>query len=188
MQIASLGIAVWGAALSTFLAVVGVRREKRRLRVSFIYAIGPGDDDGRREATVTVRCINAGYRHLRVDGVHLTWEDGHTGASIRQDPFPARIDADEHLDFQAIVTDRYGGLQHVDVHWNGNKQLTERLDDEAREAMRSLVWVARAVNEGRFADRGAAEATRPDGLNMPDQSAEARPSSSSSIRDPGESV
>lgn len=74
----TLGLAVWGAGLSTFLGLRALRRDKRQLKV-----FARDDDDVNPETgevleALVVKVINEGFRPIQIDeiGIVVVKDDG----------------------------------------------------------------------------------------------------------------
>jgi hypothetical protein len=146
MQMATFVLAVWGAMLSTTLAVVALQRERRRLKVEVFFGHHKAEGMSMTQPTLTLRCVNTGSRALRISDASIVWESGDLVMPLLSDSLPAKLEADEHVDVVltlglGLETGADSGLVPLtaSVTYNEGRQSVFAFSERERELARALL-------------------------------------------------
>jgi hypothetical protein len=73
----TLSIAIWGAVLSTILAIRSLQKDKRQIRVTCIFKEQTISQDGvPTNIIVGIKAVNVGHRNVRIDYAGLITNSG----------------------------------------------------------------------------------------------------------------
>lgn len=105
-------LAVYGAILSTLLALMQIIKDMRRIKVVVDFSITVDSRDG-ENSTISIRAVNVGHRPVEITRAGFIYQDGGESfqlkSSIEPNPLPYRIGDGESvvvpynlIDFEGI--------------------------------------------------------------------------------------
>lgn len=118
MEILTTTLAIWGAILSTILAILEIIKNKRKLRVNFSYEPSVSES-GEPKLFIRVYAVNLGHRPITIIGAGILLQNGieylQGHYTVGQNPLPKKLEDGDNLTFFIDYTDAKRVLKNSDI-------------------------------------------------------------------------
>jgi hypothetical protein len=101
IDIGTLVIAIWGAFLSSYLAVREIRKEKRKIEVSCSFSINQPTEKDKLILLIQVFAVNAGHRPVTITSIGFRFNIDHPAINPDKEPVfvtPAAFPDEQYLE------------------------------------------------------------------------------------------